>query len=108
MLVCCGFPSQAGSSLGSELPPTRQDALSYPPKAPGLHLCCLTSSFPVAPAYFRLDLIGWFELHAGSESFTVVRALEVSRQGGKGGMDDWVSSQAETDTQGRRRLGGQH
>lgn len=106
MLVCCGFPSQADSSLGSD-----QDAPSCPPKAPGLHPCCLISGFPVALAYFRLDLIGWFELHAVSESFTVIRALEMSSQGGKGGVGevgDWVSSQAETDTQGRRRLGGQH
>lgn len=47
------FPSQVGSSLGSD-----QEALSCYPKAPGFYPHPLATGLPMVPTYFRLDLIG--------------------------------------------------
>lgn len=77
-LFAVSFPSQAGSSLGSD-----QEAPSCYPKAPGFYPRPLATGLPMVLTYFRLDLIGWLKLHAGSES--VARVLEMSSQGNEGG-----------------------
>lgn len=74
-----------------------------PPKATGLHPCHLTTSFPVALAYFRPDLIGWLESHGGSESLI----LEMSSKGGEGGVDeegDQVSCTGQDRHSGKEKI----